>query len=265
MALCHPLSSHRFADRLVSGVAVPDGKRSYAAAARLALSWNRFLDALEEKLGHAFADKALLRRALTHASADSAVSNERLEFLGDRVLGLVIAEKLHQLYPAEPEGMLTRRLHALVRWETCARVGESLELWQALALTKSETANDGGRARGAIVGSAVEALIAALYLDGGLEVARAFIEARWLPLLDAIATEQRDAKTRLQEWSQGGGRGERGAPAYTLVSRDGPDHAPHFVVEVTVEGQEPARGEGRSKREAEQAAAAALLAKAGVA
>jgi ribonuclease-3 len=223
------------------------------------------LDALEEKLRHAFTDKALLRRALTHASADSAVSNERLEFLGDRVLGLVIAEKLHQLYPAEPEGMLTRRLHALVRWETCARVGENLDLWSQLVLTKSETANDGGRARGAIVGSAVEALIAALYLDGGLEAARAFIEAQWLPLLDTIATEQRDAKTRLQEWSQSGGRGEKGAPAYALVSRDGPDHAPHFVVSVTVTGHEPATGEGSSKREAEQAAAAALLARAGVA
>jgi len=219
------------------------------------------LDALEEKLGHVFSDKALLRRALTHASADSAVSNERLEFLGDRVLGLVIAETLHQRFMQEPEGLLTRRLHALVRWETCAIVGERIDLWSQLILTKSETANDGGRARGAIVGSAVEALIAALYLDGGLEVARRFIEAEWLPLLDTIATEQRDAKTRLQEWSQGGGRGERGAPVYTLVSRDGPDHAPHFVVSVTVQGHEPANGEGRSKREAEQAAAAALLAR----
>ena len=223
------------------------------------------MNALEEKLGHAFKDEALLRRALTHASADHAVSNERLEFLGDRVLGLVIAQKMHELYPGEPEGMLTRRLHALVRWETCARVGEAIGLWPQLILTKSETANDGGRARGAIVGSAVEALIAALYLDGGMAVAARFIETHWLPLLDSIATEQRDAKTRLQEWSQGSGRGEKGAPRYALVSRDGPDHAPHFVVEVTVEGQEPARGQGSSKREAEQAAAAALLAQAGVA
>jgi ribonuclease-3 len=222
------------------------------------------LDALEEKFGHTFSDPALLRRALTHASADSLVSNERLEFLGDRVLGLVIAEKMHQLYPQEPEGVLTRRLHALVRWETCALVGETIGLWPQLILTKSETANDGGRARGAIVGSAVEALIAALYLDGGLAVASAFIEKHWLPLLDKIETDRRDAKTRLQEWSQGGGRGEHGAPSYTLVSRDGPDHAPHFVVAVTVAGEEPANGEGSSKREAEQAAAAALLARVGV-
>ncbi len=221
------------------------------------------MDALEDRLGFTFSDKALLRRALTHASADSAVSNERLEFLGDRVLGLVIAEALHQRFAQEPEGMLTRRLHALVRWETCARVGEAIGLWPELVLTKSEAANAGGRARGAIIGSAVEALIAALYLDGGLDVARAFIERHWLPLLDSIDTEQRDAKTRLQEWSQGRGRGEKGAPVYTLVSRDGPDHAPHFVIEVRVEGHDPARGEGPSKREAEQAAAAALLAREG--
>ncbi|MBV9549364.1 MAG: ribonuclease III [Alphaproteobacteria bacterium] len=219
------------------------------------------MDALEGKLGHSFKDQALLRRALTHASADSTVSNERLEFLGDRVLGLVIAEALHQRYPDEPEGMLTRRLHALVRWESCARVGEEIRLWPELVLTKSGAADEGGRARGAIVGSAVEALIAALYLDGGLEVARTFIERHWLPLLDVIQTEQRDAKTRLQEWSQSGGRGERGAPVYALVSRDGPDHAPHFVIEVRVQGHEAARGEGASKREAEQAAAAALLAR----
>jgi ribonuclease-3 len=222
------------------------------------------LDAPHDTFGHVFSDPALLRRALTHASADSAVSNERLEFLGDRVLGLVIAQKMHELYPQEPEGVLTRRLHALVRWETCALVGEAIGLWPQLILTKSETANDGGRARGAIVGSAVEALIAALYLDGGLEVAGAFIEKHWLPLLDKIETDRRDAKTRLQEWSQGGGRGERGAPSYALVSRDGPDHAPHFVVAVTVAGEEPATGEGSSKREAEQAAAAALLARVGV-
>jgi len=217
------------------------------------------LDALQEKLGHAFTDPALLRRALTHASADNEVSNERLEFLGDRVLGLVIAETLHQRYPLEAEGMLTRRLHTLVRWETCALVGEGIGLWPHLLLTKSEAAHENGRARGAIIGSAVEALIAALYLDGGFAAARAFIETRWLPLLDSIETERRDAKTRLQEWSQGSGRGEKGTPVYTLVSRDGPDHAPHFVIEVRVEGQGPALGEGASKREAEQAAAAALL------
>jgi ribonuclease-3 len=222
------------------------------------------MTALEDRLGHRFNDPALLRRALTHASADNRESNERLEFLGDRVLGLVIAQALHQRYPDEPEGMLTRRLHALVRWETCARVGEAIDLWPHLVLTRSELANQGGRARGTILGSAVEALIAALHLDGGMDAAAAFIEKHWLPLLDTIATDQRDAKTRLQEWSQGRGRGESGAPAYSLVGREGPDHAPRFVVQVAVPGHEPAQGAGASKREAEQAAAAALLAKANV-
>jgi ribonuclease-3 len=222
------------------------------------------MTALEDRLGHRFNDPALLRRALTHASADNHDSNERLEFLGDRVLGLVIAQALHQRYLDEPEGMLTRRLHALVRWETCARVAETFDLWPHLVLTKSELANQGGRARGTILGSAVEALIAALYLDGGMDAARAFIEKHWLPLLDTIATDQRDAKTRLQEWSQGRGRGESGAPVYSLVGREGPDHAPRFMVRVAVPGHEPAEGQGASKREAEQAAATALLARAGV-
>lgn len=222
------------------------------------------LTSLEKSLDHRFNDPALLRRALTHASADSHASNERLEFLGDRVLGLVIAERLHGLYPDEPEGLLTRRLHALVRWETCARVGEEIGLWPHLVLAKSEQTDTAARARGTILGSTIEAVIAALYLDGGLASARAFIERHWLPLLDTIATEQRDAKTRLQEWSQGHGRGESGAPVYTLVMREGPDHAPRFVIEVRVEGHPPALGKGASKREAEQAAATALLAQAGV-
>jgi ribonuclease-3 len=220
-------------------------------------------DAITSPFGYDFKDQNLLRRALTHAGANSAESNERLEFLGDRVLGLVIAEKLYALFPDDPEGAMTRRLHALVRWEACARAGEAIGLWPHLILTKSEAANNGGRARGTILGSAMEALIAAIYLDGGMAAARDFIERHWLPMLGDIPADMRDSKTRLQEWSQGAGRGERGAPVYALVGREGPDHAPRFVMEVTVPGQAPARGEGRSKQEAEQAAAAALLAQAG--
>jgi ribonuclease-3 len=218
-------------------------------------------DAITSPSGYSFKDQNLLRRALTHAGANSAESNERLEFLGDRVLGLVIAQKVHELYPDEPEGALTRRLHALVRWEACARVGEAIDLWPRLILTRSETANNGGRARGAILGSAIEALIAAIYLDGGMDAARGFIERHWLPMLDEIPADMRDPKTRLQEWSQG--HGARDVPVYALVRREGPDHAPRFVMEVTVPGHAPATGEGRSKQEAEQAAAAALLAQAG--
>jgi ribonuclease-3 len=214
------------------------------------------LDGLQDKLGHRFGDPALLERALIHASADAARSNERLEFLGDRVLGLVVADKVHALHPHEDEGALTRRVHALVRWEACARVAEDIGLWDDLVLTRAEQANS-SRSRGPIMGSACEAVIAALYLDGGLDAARGFIERHWR--FDEDAGDLRDPKTRLQEWSQGRGRGEAGAPAYALVTREGPDHAPRFVVEARVPGAEPARGEGGSKREAEQNAAAALL------
>src|SRR5450432_2712417 len=132
---------------------------------------------LAAKLGYTFHDEALLKRALTHAGANSARSNERLEFLGDRVLALVVSETLYRRYPDEDEGALTRRVHTLVRWEACARVGEDIGLWDHLLLTRSEAA--GGRARGPIVGSALEAVIAALYLDGGMDVARAFITRWW--------------------------------------------------------------------------------------
>ena len=212
---------------------------------------------LSEKLGHNFQDDTILRRALTHAGADAARSNERLEFLGDRVLALVVAEELYQRYPDEDEGVLTRRVHALVRWEACARIGEEIGLWQHLVLTRSEAA--GGRARGPIVGSALEAVIAALYLDGGMDVARAFIARWWEPMFADPGSDTRDAKTRLQEWAQARGR-DSSAPVYTLKDQAGPDHAPHFVVEARVPGFAPVNGEGGSKRQAEQDAAAKLLA-----
>ena len=217
--------------------------------------------ALSETLGHGFQDETLLRRALTHAGADAARSNERLEFLGDRVLALVVTEELYRRYPEEDEGTLTRRVHALVRWEACARVGEEIGLWNHLVLTRSEAA--GGRARGPIVGSALEAVIAALYLDGGMAVARAFIERWWEPMFADPASDSRDAKTRLQEWAQGRER-DAGAPVYTMKEQAGPDHAPHFLVEAKVTGFPAVTGEGGSKRQAEQVAAAKLLAMVGL-
>ena len=216
--------------------------------------------ALSEKLGHRFQDETLLKRALTHAGADAARSNERLEFLGDRVLALVVAEELYRRYPEEDEGALTRRVHALVRWEACARVGEEIGLWEHLILTRSEAA--GGRARGPIVGSALEAVIAALYLDGGMDAARAFIARWWEAMFADPGSDTRDAKTRLQEWAQARGR-DAGAPVYALKEQAGPDHAPRFVVEVQVKGFTPVSGEGGSKRQAEQDAAAKLLAAVG--
>jgi len=215
------------------------------------------MTSLSEKLGYQFKDEALLKRALTHAGADSARSNERLEFLGDRVLALVVSENLYQRYPEEDEGALTRRVHTLVRWEACAKVGEEIGLWDHLVLTRSEAA--GGRARGPIVGSACEAVIAALYLDGGMEAARAFIERQWEAMFADPGADTRDAKTLLQEWAQARGK-DSAAPVYVLKDQAGPDHAPRFVVEARVKGFDPVSGEGGSKRQAEQDAAAKLLA-----
>ena len=215
----------------------------------------------QKQLGHTFQDAALLRRALTHASHSTDASNERLEFLGDRVLGLVISEKLHALYPDDAEGTLALKLNALVRSEACALAAEKAGLAEHLILANSESAS-GGRKKIAILAGACEAVIAALYLDGGFEVARAFIERNWHDQFAGLDRDMRDAKTALQEWSQA--RKGGGAPSYKQVRREGPDHAPRFWVEVSVTGHEPVVGEGRSKREAEQAAAQAMLARLGL-
>jgi len=218
----------------------------------------RDLSALEEKLGHRFADPALLKRALTHASAAALLSNERLEFLGDRVLGLVVAETLHARFPDESEGPLTVRLHALVRAEACARAAEAVGLPSYIKL--AGPGFESSRARAAILSDVCEAVIAALYLDGGMAVARDFIQRYWAAMFDdpGQGAELRDAKTRLQEWVQGRGFP---APVYRETARSGPAHAPHFVIEASIEGHTPETGEGGSKREAEQEAAAKLLAR----
>ena len=218
---------------------------------------------LEARLGHKFRDAALLERALTHASASEKQSNERLEFLGDRVLGLVIAEKLHAFYPDDPEGALAVKLNALVRRETCAAAAESAGLADHLILAKSE-AGSGGRAKAAILAGVCEAVIAALYLDGKYETARAFVERYWADAFAALGADMRDAKTALQEWAQGHKGKSAGAPTYRLSKREGPDHEPRFEVVVIVANEEPAVGIGRSKREAEQAAAKALLQRLGL-
>lgn len=214
--------------------------------------------ALEERLGHVFKDRGLLVRALTHSSASTEKSNERLEFLGDRVLGLVIAEKLHALYPGDAEGALALKFNALARSEACVKAADAAGIAPHLILAASE-AGSGGRRKAAILGSAIEAVIAALYLDGGIDVARGFIEKYWGDAFANLGRDMRDAKTALQEWAQARQGKTRAAPVYRVVRREGPDHAPIFAVEVNVEGEAPETGQGLSKREAEQAAARAIL------
>ena len=234
--------------------------------------------ALEKVLGYTFKDRDLFSHALTHASVRSSKpvatkgkadkrtkltaaapvsvhDNERLEFLGDRVLGLAIAELLWATYPTDSEGQLAKRFNGLVRGETCASVGRTIGLGPFLILSGSE-ADSGGRAKETILADAVEALLGALFIEAGFDKAREVVRRLWLPLLDDMPEATTDPKSALQEWAQGQGLP---LPHYTEVTREGPDHAPHFVSEVRVPGHPPARGDGPSKRIAEQAAASAML------
>jgi ribonuclease-3 len=210
-------------------------------------------------LQHEFARPELLRRALTHPSlaGGGARSYERLEFLGDRVLGLVVAEMLFRRFAEEPEGDLAKRHAMLVRRETLALVARELDLGPLLELSPGEE-DSGGRANPAILADACEAVFGALYLDGGIEAARRVIVEHWTALLELDATPPQDSKTALQEWAQARGLP---LPAYRVAGQSGPPHDPRFVVQVAVEGQAAASGEGGSKRAAEQAAAGTLLAR----
>jgi len=217
----------------------------------------RSVEALAELLGHRFARPELLDQALTHPSATAKKTYERLEFLGDRVLGLVIADMVYRAYPAEAEGDLAKRFAALARREALARVAESISLGSHLRVSRGEE-EQGGRSSHSLLADACEAVIGALYLDGGLGAAQAFVERWWRPLLDQQAEPPQDAKTALQEWAQGQGLP---LPHYRLCSSAGPAHDPVFEIEVSLPGREPARAQGRSRRSAEAAAAALLLAR----
>jgi ribonuclease III len=210
---------------------------------------------LAETLGYTFLDTGLLTRALRHASA-GAPTNERLEFLGDRVLGLCVAELLLDAHPKDNEGVLAPRFNALVRLETCAAVAVEAGIAAHIQMAASE-ARTGGRTKAAILGDACEAVIGALYLDGGLEAAKAFVARYWGPKLSTVDGDMRDPKTTLQEWAQARALG---VPVYTMTAKTGPDHAPHFTVEARIGQAYHANGEGASRRIAEQAAARALLA-----
>jgi ribonuclease-3 len=216
---------------------------------------------LQARLGHDFAEPGLLERALTHASVGdggrgAGRDNERLEFLGDRVLGLLTAERLIEMDPKASEGDMAPRLNALVSRQTCARVARRMDIGPALRLSGSET-RSGGRDKDSILAGAVEAVFAALYLDGGLGAVRPVFLGYWAEEFDALgAPRPRDPKTALQEMAQGAGKP---LPAYTVVSREGPDHAPTFTVEVSVDGLSPATAQGASRQAAEKAAAQALI------
>lgn len=220
------------------------------------------MSSLDSQLGHTFSDPSLLKLALSHASI-GALSNERLEFLGDRVLGLIVSERLYADFPDIDEGGLAVRLNALVRREACAKAGEAAGLSPYLIMAASESGS-GGRKKSAILAGACEAMIAALYLDGGFEAAKQFVLRYWEEQFQSLKPELRDAKTALQEWTQSGALPNRAQPSYGVKERLGPDHAPVFTVEVRVPGYDPQRGEGTSKREAEQNAARSMLVSLGV-
>ena len=215
------------------------------------------VSAFAARLGHDFARPELLLRALTHGSMSSPNrdDNQRLEFLGDRVLGLVMAEALLQADPGASEGQVAPRYNMLVRRETCADVARAVDLGVVLKLGRSEM-KSGGRRKEALLADAMEAVIAAVYLDAGFDAAREVVLHLWAGRIGAVEDDARDAKPALQEWAQA--RGEP-PPAYVEVAREGPDHAPVFTIAVRIETGESEQAVAGSKRQAEQMAAAALL------
>jgi ribonuclease-3 len=223
-------------------------------------------DDLAEALGHVFKRSALLAEALTHPSAveprgkrrrrgPPVQTYERLEFLGDRVLGLVAADLLWRRHPDEAEGDLTRRHAQLVRRDALARVARDIGLDRHLVLSRSEAAS-GAAQNPSILADVCEAVIAAIYLDAGYPAAFAFVERRWEHLIAEMEGPPQDPKTRLQEWAQARGLG---LPAYRVVETSGPDHAPRFTVAASVAQSDEASATASSKRAAETEAAAALL------
>jgi ribonuclease III len=219
----------------------------------------------EDRIGYKFKDSALLDQALTHISAlagprHRSGSYQRLEFLGDHVLGLVISDMLFAAFPKADEGELSRRLADLVRKEACADVARAIDLGEVIRLGASEN-NAGGRNRIAILADVCEALVGAVFIDGGYKAASEVIGRLWEQRMRAPARPLRDSKTILQEWAQARGLP---TPNYREVERKGPDHNPEFRVTVELPNRAPAEGLGRSKRAAEQAAAAAMLTREGV-
>lgn len=221
--------------------------------------------ALEERIGYIFRNRPLIEQALTHVSAigsgkPRSESYQRLEFLGDRVLGLAVSDMLYTAFPKATEGEMSRRLADLVRLESCAEVAEDWGLSSFLRLGAGE-ASTGGARKSAILGDVTEALIGAVFLDGGYEPARALVEKGWRERMQKPKRPLRDPKTVLQEWAQARGKAP---PVYKEVERAGPAHKPEFTISVEVEGQAPMEARGASKRTAEQAAARAFMQREGI-
>jgi ribonuclease-3 len=246
-------------------VAGPDPVESHVPAhpVRAVSRRKADLDELQTRLGYRFKDAELLGRALTHVSAAAGGeghSYQRLEFLGDRVLGLAVAQWLYATFPAASEGELSRRLAELVRRESCAEVATNWDVGPHLRLGTSEV-RSGGRRKETILADVCEAIIGAAFLDGGFDEARMLVERSFADLLVAPRRPLRDAKTALQEWALGQGLA---TPSYSIVERSGPDHRPSFRVLVKVAGREGGFGLGASKRSAEQEAARSVLLREGV-
>ncbi|WFE73498.1 ribonuclease III [Roseinatronobacter sp. S2] len=221
------------------------------------MTLSKELRAFSARIGHEFSRPELLRRALTHPSisSPSRPDNQRLEFLGDRVLGLVMAEALLHADKAASEGQLAPRFNALVRKEACADIARDVELGEVLKLGRSEMLS-GGRRKEALLADAMEAVIAAVYLDAGFDAARDMVLRLWGARIATVKDDARDAKTALQEWAQARGQTP---PAYTERDRSGPPHAPVFTIEVQLSDGVVAQASAGSKRQAEQKAAQLLL------
>jgi len=213
------------------------------------------LQKLQKKIGYNFRDTSLLERAVSHPSIANKANNQRLEFLGDAVLGLVVAKIIYNLFPNEKEGELARRQASLVRGETLAKIAREIELGEVLKIALSEV-QSGGRDNNSNLEDALEALIGAIYLDGGIAEVEKFMLPLWNALAQTATTAPKDAKTSLQEWAQGRGLP---LPKYTLVATIGSAHAPIFTIEVCVDGHPPARAQAASKKTAEHEAAKILL------
>ncbi len=219
-------------------------------------------DTFGRKIGYIFSDQSLRETALTHSSTQSDRSNnERLEFLGDRVLGLVVADLLITAFPQEAEGSLAKRHTGLVRQEALVNVAKVIDLAEYLKLSAGET-KSGGLKKDKILADAVEALIGAIYLDGGFKAAQGFIKKFWWTMLQEQVVPPEDAKSQLQEWVQ-----ERSLPLpeYKTLGKSGTDHSPQFEIEVSVKGHGKASAIATSKRAAEKEAALKMLKKVGAA